>query len=579
MSSQSLKSLLEGVAEGEVVLPQFQRDFVWQPAAVVKLMTSIFNGYPIGALLLMENNGAYDFRLLDGVADSIQSDDKETDLVLDGQQRLTSCYRSFYGTLEKNAKLPGRYYFDLRKFIDATLAGDVPEGSALEEYFVFKRAAYVTRNLNSTVAEQSVGLFPLDIIFGEPRGADYAFWLSSFATSEAKGDEGKLKRLHKITSQFQTRFIEKVTGYQVNYEKIIKNTNPDVICTIFETINTTGVKLTVFDLLVAKCFKKNIRLRDKLVEALEQYVWLKKFDSDGSAIAIVQLPRILGMLIRGECKKGVILNLDPERIGEKWDQSVSALDRALKVLYSRYGCLRSDLIPAMDAIAPLSLIVSDPRFNMDEHGSKLDRWYWTSVFSQYLAGAPESKIAKTLKEWLGDSGWLFNDEVLPEVVRDFQFRPSSLESAAKNSSVYKGLMSLMLSRAPADLGVDRRPLDGVSAENIHDHHIFPLKFLQNSGIKGPEANQIANRMPIWKVTNEKLSSLSPQVYLEDRSLTHARVMNDMKEQYFCDASLAIEEFTHDGFRLFCMDRREKFINLISETVCMNLNDIIPREDI
>ena len=42
------------------VLPQFQRDFVWQPSAVIKLLVSLFNGYPIGSLLLMENNDNYD---------------------------------------------------------------------------------------------------------------------------------------------------------------------------------------------------------------------------------------------------------------------------------------------------------------------------------------------------------------------------------------------------------------------------------------------------------------------------------------------------------------------------------------
>jgi uncharacterized protein with ParB-like and HNH nuclease domain len=83
MASESLKSFMEGVHNRRTVLPQFQRDFVWQPSAVIKLMTSIFNGYPIGALLLMENSGAYDWRVIEGVPIGSEIQETETDLVLD----------------------------------------------------------------------------------------------------------------------------------------------------------------------------------------------------------------------------------------------------------------------------------------------------------------------------------------------------------------------------------------------------------------------------------------------------------------------------------------------------------------
>jgi hypothetical protein len=132
--------------------------------------------------------------------------------------------------------------------------------------------------------------------------------------AESRGDRETFEQLSAIGSTFQTSFIEKITGYQVNYEKITRDTSPDVICTIFETINTTGVKLTVFDLLVAKCFKSNIRLRDKLEEALEQFQWIQRLDPEGELVATIQLPRIISLLHNGQCRKGDILRLRPDII-------------------------------------------------------------------------------------------------------------------------------------------------------------------------------------------------------------------------------------------------------------------------
>jgi len=68
MQSDLLKELLKKAREGSLVLPDFQRDFVWKPADVTKLLSSLLNGYPIGGLLFMESSGDYGNRLLDGVS-------------------------------------------------------------------------------------------------------------------------------------------------------------------------------------------------------------------------------------------------------------------------------------------------------------------------------------------------------------------------------------------------------------------------------------------------------------------------------------------------------------------------------
>ncbi len=118
MPSELLKTLIEQAGECRLVLPDFQRDFVWKPSDVTKLLASLLNGYPIGGLLFMESPEIYGQRPLDGVnLTQGQKEKTDTRLVLDGQQRLTSCFRAFNNSLNV-AKYPGRDYFFYGKIVD-----------------------------------------------------------------------------------------------------------------------------------------------------------------------------------------------------------------------------------------------------------------------------------------------------------------------------------------------------------------------------------------------------------------------------------------------------------------------------
>jgi len=48
---RALKDLLAEVHSRVMALPDFQRDFVWEPNATQELIVSIANNYPAGSLL------------------------------------------------------------------------------------------------------------------------------------------------------------------------------------------------------------------------------------------------------------------------------------------------------------------------------------------------------------------------------------------------------------------------------------------------------------------------------------------------------------------------------------------------
>ena len=89
-----LKRLLDEVHEGVLQLPDFQRDWVWDDMRIRDLLASVAQGWPIGAVLLLENGGELKFKLRCFEEAPEYPPSTAVRLALDGQQRLTSLYLS-----------------------------------------------------------------------------------------------------------------------------------------------------------------------------------------------------------------------------------------------------------------------------------------------------------------------------------------------------------------------------------------------------------------------------------------------------------------------------------------------------
>ncbi len=59
---EPLKYLVLSIQQREVALPDFQRDFVWQPRETEELLESIFRNFPAGSHLRIRNSGGSYFK-------------------------------------------------------------------------------------------------------------------------------------------------------------------------------------------------------------------------------------------------------------------------------------------------------------------------------------------------------------------------------------------------------------------------------------------------------------------------------------------------------------------------------------
>src|SRR5438876_10698197 len=86
-----IDELLPMLDKGKVVLTEFQRSFVWRPADIDLLLTSLVQGFPSGSLLFLRADASLElaWRPVEGAPISTGGSHPNY-LVLDGQQRLTS---------------------------------------------------------------------------------------------------------------------------------------------------------------------------------------------------------------------------------------------------------------------------------------------------------------------------------------------------------------------------------------------------------------------------------------------------------------------------------------------------------
>ncbi len=115
--TESIDDLLKLVQNGKIMIPIFQRNFVWEKKDIKNIFDSIYRGYPIGNLLLwktrleLPNNkskiGPLEFNL---------SESSDLLAVVDGQQRLTSLASVLLlssATVSEEEKSKWELYFNL----------------------------------------------------------------------------------------------------------------------------------------------------------------------------------------------------------------------------------------------------------------------------------------------------------------------------------------------------------------------------------------------------------------------------------------------------------------------------------
>ena len=531
--------LIEQAHEGKICLPNFQRDFVWTREEVADLVRSIVRGYFIGSLLLLRcdpNNPPFAPVFLRGAAAPYAEPRPEL-LVLDGQQRLSSLiYALTAPDLSLKDSSQRRWFF---VNLDILLAE--PDSDDV----VFDRAKRELRGLDQKEAQYEQRMLPCTVLLSQQgfyQWRDgFEDWLRVSAPDE----------LDRYRSEWRDGWTTAVSAFQtfeaplVELPRVDESDNESIgrVCAIFEKLNSTGVDLSVYDLLTARLYRSGIQLHDLWAEAINTNPRLRawsKGKADEHKFGVLVL-RTLALLRGLDPKPRILIDLSPTDFETDWRRAAAAMERALQLTElvgpDGFGVFAEKWLPGFGLIPILAALRAeiDERKLGEQERADLRHWYWCNVFMERYSSAVESKSRKDYLEMTRH--WL-EDGPEPEIFREARnwiggpgFRVR--DSASYASSVYSGIFCLLALNNARDW---RRGED-IQLQTLQDHHIFPRAFLKRNDIdKRITVNTIANRTLISNETNGKISDKVPAEYLLDNDVFPSGASDDLLRPHFINSS-------------------------------------------
>lgn len=315
------------------------------------------------------------------------------------------------------------------------------------------------------------------------------------------------------------------------------------MCAIFEKLNSTGVELSVYDLLTARLYRDGIRLHDLWNQTCKNHERIRKW-SGGKAETNkfgVLLLRTMALLRGLDPKPTVLINLDPADFVKDWQRASAAFERALELIMhvgvDGFGVFQPKYLSGFGLIPVLAALRAQIEENRmgEKERADLRRWYWSSVFLERYSSAVESKSSKDYREMM--SYWK-NKGPEPALFAEARARIgapgySVRDSASYASSIYSGIFCLLALRGARDW----RRGESIQLQNLQDHHIFPKSYLQKHGLptRGNRVNSVVNRTLISDETNRIISNQAPATYVNSPDVFPSGLNDELLAAHFLNA--------------------------------------------
>lgn len=497
MKDFRLHDVISAVNSGRLQLPEFQRHFVWKPNEQKSLLDSIQKGYPVGALLLLEVESVaretaspFGNRRFQDAPDPTES---IKELVLDGQQRLTTCYKTFSG------RASHWFFIDLKQLFEFT-RGEAGRQIDLTDFLVRK-----PKPKHPELSLFESNLLPLPFIT-ENRN-ELRQNLNGFANNLAEiKSEQDFSEFVKVTLH---GYLDAFYDYKFPAIVLPAKLDLEAVSNVFTKLNTTGMKLSAFDLCVSKLFPENLNLRQMWSEVRAD-TGISLLDTDGTAI----LQTVTLLDGKSPKKAALVKNISKYSVTEYWSPSVTGLRQAAQH-FNQAGSRNAQTLP-YDTLAPslaAAIVKSKPATSVPEQASrqhKISRWIIQTAFTQRYTEGTDAKKAEDLE---GAIRW-FDANALPSfLLEQVVWQPSS-NLAKASGARYAAMLAILNTRGPLDFILGKKlGLDNPGADQAQIHHIFPRAYLVSKGKARDEINILLNMTFLSPESNIFISDKAPSIYL------------------------------------------------------------------
>ncbi|MBE9208876.1 DUF262 domain-containing protein [Nostoc sp. LEGE 06077] len=528
--TKTFSTLVGEIENGQIKIPQFQREFVWTVQKSAALIDSIIKGYPIGTFIFWRTNERLRSVKNIGQLDLPEPKPGEfVDYVLDGQQRLSSLFASLQGVILKRED--GRSDNFSQIFIDLE-AEDSDQ--------------IVITDIESKDEKSLISIINL------------------------------LKGSFSLLAAYPQKYHDKLHTYKNRIESYqysiiqVKDAPIEIATEIFTRINVSGQALSLFEIMAAKTFdyEKNFDLTEKFQELIEN---LKPLNYETISDATVL--QVVSIILSKECKRQVILKLDKNSFIDIWDKAIDSIERSVEYFRNFYRIPVSQLLPYNALIIPFSYFFFHHEDKpTDDKRKYLEDFFWRCSLSGRYSSSVESKLAQDIKRI---------DEILAGDLPSYDWSIDTSAEFIKDNgwfstsrSYIKAILCIYVYHQPKSfndnsiVNVSNYWLKQANSKNYH--HFFPKAHLKKQDYLDWYINHILNITIVDDFLNKReIKAQAPSKYMAKFQAINHELETTMKTHLIEDL---------DTFGIW-NDDYEKFLSERAKVVSQEISKRIIKQEI
>ena len=532
-----ISKLLDAIKDKEIVVPEFQREYVWSLEQAKELIVSLFQEYPTGSILVWETNNPPEIK-----NDAVKKEKMGwISVLLDGQQRLTTLY--------------------------LLMRGEIPP------YYKESDITHDPRHLYFNLTTAEFGYYQKQKMSENP------FWKSVVSCFNDKFDAFTLvENLHldnaeeklNIGSTVNKNLVRLRAIPDIDYfmQSVPQGLNIDKAIDIFDRVNSMGTKLTDAELVLTHITGRWPQARRVMKQKLEDY------EKAGFFFELDLLTRCFVALLTKSAlfekmTEEIYQNTTEDVYKKAWDKLVKILNYIIPILKQSPFISVSKDMNTNNVLVPLIAYLSKSGGSFDP-GLKNQFLYWmflALIWGRY-SGQTDQRLDKDVYLAINSSqpvSDLINE--IEDLRGRTEIKPADLEGRGAGHPLHRMLYILAKYNNATDWANGGSLQDTMGDYySVQSHHIFPQAFLYKNGydsenhLDKQKVNEIANRAFISRDTNFDISNKKPAEYLKE---VIAKNSEALKQQMIpTEESL----WQVDKYNDFLMARRKMIADSINSFV-------------
>lgn len=508
--NRTLPAWFTRVQTRQIMLPRFQRMEAWGYREITDLLEAVLRGLPIGSVLILEVGDEIPF-VCRPIASAPHTGERVTELLLDGQQRLTAIWRALHNNYEERT-----YYIR----ITSNDSDDEPEVVSQSRWYKNGRRYPIWADDPSACWEKR--LVPIHLLRPDAEAEiEMENWIKhalQLPVDLSQTVPERILEYHHLKEQL-TKLRHKIAEFNLPFLSLSVDTPKDVALNVFIKLNTNTVKLTAFDIIVAQTEEATGQSLHDLVASLR---------SEAPALEAYDAPEdvILGaaaLLQNRVPNQSGYLAMDLKRMVDDWGHLVSGAQRAVRYLEEE-RVLDKQRLPTESILAPLIALWTLVSDSPDEQGNArilFRKYLWRAFFTdRYERAAATAMLQdfRALRDVITqgkpeNTVPCFDDQTYPLPTLD------ELKQAGwpkKRDRLARAVLLTSLLGGAHDIA-DGSLIGRGHLKQREYHHLFPVAYLREQGFEDSAINRALNCALIsWK-TNRTISAKEPIAYLRERT--------------------------------------------------------------